>query len=115
MGKKRAKGATFISIFYLCTGILLFYFFLYIAITQRTFNFVHLAFATVATILGYFILKLKNWARVIAIMWTIITIFIGLLLIITEKINPIIPVTRTIPHLIIMYYLTRPKVKEQFK
>ena len=140
MEKKRSKGVTIFGIFFIfgsIAGLFTSGFNLFILDLDKTIVFYTFISSILLLILGINILRLKEWARKGTIYYHIATTLIGIYLSplisnqsairlknlgVTQKEIPditttsnfalIIPILLT---LIVIYFFTRPKVKEQFK
>jgi len=136
MEKKRSKGVTVFGILLICSPLIIS---LVAVILLLTFTSIPLKFFLKATIktwmsnysiliflakifLGVGVLKLKEWARKLVIVFAGVGLF-GLLIncyiksdiIFTDNLTLVIMLLSFIEVSLFLYFFTRPKVKEQFK
>jgi len=79
---------------------------------------IFLVIAVIDLVIGIGLLKLKNWARNITVVLSILICIFDLLKIFKYIYNPILLISallRPVIAIIIIWYLTRPAVREQFK
>ena len=115
--KKRPIGVLLLTII----GMLAAIFIIWIGLMSS--NFFYLSAGASTLILSFFILFLKNWARVTAIILSIVMMLINTLLIIviaTRYVDPFIGMgliflsPLTLMSIICLIYLTRPRIKALF-
>ena len=117
MEKKRSKGVTFFGFYCIINGLAFFV----LPIMNHAYLdlIIEGPIGLVIVLIGIGILKLVNWVRIVAIILSIITSVVSLITTVIGAFqNPIVAIITLIPVVIslsIIYFLTRPKVKEQFR
>ena len=128
MAKKRSKGITRLAVFYIIIGIIHLITFLKNTISYSTYQYVELlypimifnAIGSTEIAIGIGLLKLKKWAQILGIGFSAGILF-GLYLFWNEADKDpwtffiLWLVTPLFLSIFTIYFLTRPKVNEQFK
>lgn len=117
MEKKRSKAVTSFGFYCIINGIAFFV----LPIMKHTYLdlIIEGPIGLVIVLIGIGVLKLMNWVRIVAIVLNIIASVISLIMTVIGAFrNPIVAIITLIPAVIflsIVYFLTCPKVKEQFR
>ena len=128
MEKKRSVGVTIFSVIMIIAGIVLIFATYSVPLIIESFMPTAMLSLCIIIIVGIYILKRKNWARILVLWVTSLWVIVGLLTTYSSIFKTAMPGSKLVvnivadfliwhflPFVTTFYFFTRPKVREQFK